>query len=95
MTPPDISESSASLFEEKEPEQKEADRDTLSLLDQAKLAEVAWAKLPEADRTPWLQQAEQELAAIHAGTGITPRSHLITARAKNLYEMSLRGKEPK
>ena len=85
---------SASLFE-KSPEQKETDQAALSLLDQAKLAEAAWPKIPEADRAPWLERAKQELVVIHAGTGINPRTKLIEARAKNLYEVSLRGKEPK
>ena len=95
MTPPDISEGSASLFEEKEPEQEEAARAVLSLLDQAKLAEVAWKQLPEVDRAPWLLQAERELIAIHAGTGLAVKPRLIEARGANLYEMSLRDKEPK
>ena len=67
----------------------------LSLLAQAKLATKAWATLPETDRPPWREQAERELVALHAGTGITVKPKLIEARAANLYEVSLREKAQK
>ena len=49
-----------------------------------------WAALSEVQQFPWRDQAQRELVAIHAGSGITPKPMLIEIRAKNLYEMSLR-----
>ena len=85
------SDFSLSLFPEQETPNP-SPGEPLSLLAQAKLADTAWAELSEDARPPWLEQAERELVALHAGTGITPKAHLIVARAKNLYEMSRRGK---
>lgn len=48
----------------------------------------SWVDLTEAARTPWLDQARGELVAIHAGSGITPKSKLVEVRARNLYEAS-------
>ena len=87
---------SASLFgDQSNTEGSASAKNSLSLLAQAKLAGKAWATLLEADRPPWLEQAKRELIALHAGTGITVKLKLIEARAANLYEMSLRGQEPK
>ncbi len=75
---------SASLFEEKnskEPEPAKA------------LMLPSWPSLPEAEQQSWLDQARQELEAIHAGSGITPKPKLVEVRARNLYEASLRGKD--
>lgn len=92
-TPAAAPEVFASLFSEEknEPEGEIPDRNNLSLLAQAKLAEVAWAKLPAADRAPWLTQGERELSALFAGSGLSVKPKLIEARGASLYEMSLRG----
>lgn len=50
----------------------------------------AWTDLPEAERLPWLDRARGELAAIHAGSGITPKPKLVEVRARNLYEASIK-----
>ncbi len=44
-----------------------------------------WGDLAEADQQPYLDRARQELVAIHAGSGITPKPKLIEVRAQNLY----------
>jgi hypothetical protein len=44
-----------------------------------------WKDLPEAARRPYLDRAQQELVAIHAGSGVTPKPRLIEMRAQNLY----------
>lgn len=49
---------------------------------------VTFAQLSDAQRQPYLDQAQQELMAIHAGTGITPKPKLIEARARNLYQIN-------
>ena len=71
---------SASLFEEKEPD---------------KAFVMPWSSLPEKDRQPFVDQARHELALIHAGSGITPKPKLVEARAKNLYDLSLKEKGAK
>jgi len=48
---------------------------------------AAFAQLSDAERQPYLDQAEQELVAIHAGSGITPKPKLIETRARNLYQI--------
>ena len=49
-----------------------------------------WPELTEAQRAPWLDRARQELFAIHAGSGVTPKERLVESRARNLYDLSLR-----
>jgi hypothetical protein len=44
-----------------------------------------WECLTETDRQPYLDQAQQELVAIHIGSGIAPKPKLIEVRAQNLY----------
>ena len=77
-TPGAAPEFSLALFEEKSPEPEKAP------------APPSWPSLPEAEQQPWLDQARQELEAIHAGSGITPKPKLVEVRAGNLYEVSLR-----
>ena len=55
----------------------------------------SWVELTEGARVPWLDQAQGELLAIHAGTGITPKPKLVEVRARNLYETSLSQKQKK
>ena len=45
----------------------------------------SFASLSDQEQAPWLEQAEQELIAIHAGTGIKPKPKLIEVRAENLW----------
>jgi len=49
-----------------------------------------WTALSEPQQQPWRDQAQQELVAIHAGTGITPKPMLIEVRARNIYSASLK-----
>lgn len=50
-----------------------------------------WKELTEADQRPYLDRAQQELVAIHAGSGITPKPKLIEVRAQNLYLTAQKG----
>ena len=47
-----------------------------------------WKDLSETDQQPYLDRAEQELVAIHVGTGIAPKSKLVQVRARNLYNIA-------
>ena len=46
---------------------------------------LRWEELAEAECAPYLEQAQAELVAIHAGTGIAPKPKLIEVRAQNLF----------
>jgi hypothetical protein len=47
-----------------------------------------WESLTDAEKMPYLQQADAELVKIHHGTGIMPRPRLAEMRAINLYKAS-------
>ncbi len=69
--------------ERKEEERRErAERTTLA---------AAFAALTPAQQRVHLDHAEQELVALHAGTGIKPKAKLIEQRALNLYAVALKG----
>ncbi len=51
-----------------------------------------WEDLGEAERAPYLERAQAELAAIHAGSGVTPKPKLIEVRAQNLYLLGFHGR---
>ena len=51
---------------------------------------AAFAALAPAQQRVHLDRAEQELIALHAGMGITPKSKLIEQRALNLYAAALK-----
>ena len=50
-----------------------------------------WEGLTEKEQQPYLDRAEQELVAIHVGTGIVPKPKLIGVRAQNLYLAAQKG----
>ena len=47
-----------------------------------------WVSLSEIQQRPWRDQAQRELVALHAGSGITPKPKLIQVRARNLYDIA-------
>jgi len=49
----------------------------------------AWRR-EEAERRPYLDRAQQELVAIHAGSGVIPKPRLIEVRAQNMYLIAQR-----
>jgi hypothetical protein len=73
-------ESSLTLFSE-----EEAPLNPPPLKDLPLRAWPRWVDLPEAEQRPYLDRAQQELVAIHAGSGIAPKPRLIEMRAQNLY----------
>jgi len=50
-----------------------------------------WEDMAEAEQRPYLDRAQQELVAIHAGSGIMPKPRLIEMRAQNLYLAAQKG----
>ena len=69
----------ASLFSEQSPEPEVAHP-----------AAPAWSSLTEAEQQPWMETARQELIAVsECGTTLSPK--VIGVRARNIYNLSLKG----
>jgi hypothetical protein len=87
-----VRRSAETLIESLNFEEKEEEGFASLFSEPEKNSPTAWADLPDAERAPWLKQARGELVAIHAGSGITPKTKLVEVRARNLYEASLQAK---
>lgn len=88
-TPAAVPEDSASLFSEPEKRGEEGTGEEGRGEEKKEPAPLRWEDLTKEAQQPYIDQARQELVAIHAGSGITPKPKLVEVRARNLYAKAL------